>query len=221
MTAMRDVQRHPLTRRVAHWAMALAVIVMIGSGWRIYNWEPIFPFSFPGWATLGGDPDLSQAIHDERGLSSALLWHFAGMWLLVASLLTFALQGLLSGHFRRDWLPVRPAEVAHDLVAALTFKLDHRLGVYNAVQKVLYLLVLLGLFVMVLTGLAIWKPVQFQALTWLCGGFQGARIIHFLAMAGIALFLAVHVALVALVPKTLVAMVTGEASEPSRTEQTT
>ena len=59
--------------------------------------------------------------------------------------------------------------------------------------------------------LAIWKPGQFQELTFLFGGFDLARIIHFLGMAGIVLFLIVHIALVVIVPKTLPTMITGRA----------
>jgi thiosulfate reductase cytochrome b subunit len=93
----------------------------------------------------------------------------------------------------------------------LTFRLPHRLGVYNAVQKTLYLGVLAAGVLMVLTGLAIWKPGQFQELAWLFGGFDTARLIHFLGMSAIVLFLLVHIALVVIVPKTLPTMITGRA----------
>jgi thiosulfate reductase cytochrome b subunit len=79
------------------------------------------------------------------------------------------------------------------------------------VQKTLYLGVLTAGVIMVLSGLAIWKPGQFQELTWLFGGFDVARVIHFLGMAGIVLFLLVHIALVVIVPKTLPTMITGRA----------
>ena len=98
-----------------------------------------------------------------------------------------------------------------DTLAALQFRLPHRLGAYNAVQKTLYLGVLTAGVIMVLSGLAIWKPGQFQELTWLFGGFDVARVIHFLGMAAIVMFLIVHVALVVIVPKTLPPMITGRA----------
>jgi len=100
----------------------------------------------------------------------------------------------------------------------VTFRLQHRLGHYNAVQKLLYILVVLGLLTMVASGLAIWKPVQLWWLTMLFGGFQGARAVHFLTMSGIALFVLVHVALALIVPKTIQAMVVGTASEPAPKE---
>jgi thiosulfate reductase cytochrome b subunit len=211
MAPIADEQRHPLIRRLSHWGMALAIIVLIGSGWRIYNNVPIFPFRFPEWATLGGDWRVQLAIHNDPGFASALEWHFAAMWLLLASFVVFVLHGLLTRHIGRDWLPVGPRGFLRDFAAAARFKLDHRLGEYNAVQKVFYLGVSFAVLMMLLSGLAIWKPVQFAPLTALFGGFQGARLVHFLFMSAIALFLLVHVALVALVPKTFVAMTLGRA----------
>ncbi|HEY7663102.1 MAG TPA: cytochrome b/b6 domain-containing protein [Xanthobacteraceae bacterium] len=202
---------HPLTVRITHWLNALAMIIMIMSGWRIYNSEPIFPFSFPIAVTLGGSFDGSVDTHNEDGLAGALQWHFAGMWLLAINGLVYLAYGIFSGHFRRAFFPVGPSAVIRDVVAALQFRLPHQLGVYNAVQKTLYLGVVVAGVIMVLTGLSIWKPGQFQELTWLFGGFDTARVIHFIGMAAIVLFLIVHVALVIIVPKTLPPMITGRA----------
>ena len=203
---------HPLTVRITHWLNALAMVIMIMSGWRIYNSDPIFPFSFPIALTLGGSEEGSVDIHNENGLAGALQWHFAGMWLLTINGIIYFAYGILSGHFRRTLFPVGPAAVLRDAIAALQFRLPHRLGAYNAVQKTLYLGVLAVGVIMVLSGLAIWKPAQFQELTWLFGGFDVARVIHFLGMAAIVLFLMVHIALVIIVPKTLPTMITGRAS---------
>ena len=202
---------HPLTVRITHWLNALAMIIMIMSGWRIYNSDPILLFSFPVWPTLGGSYEGSVDIHNEDGLAGALQWHFAGMWLLAINGAIYLAYGLLSGHFRHAFFPVGPAAVLRDTLAALQFRLPHRLGAYNAVQKTLYLGVLTAGVVMVLSGLAIWKPGQFQELTWLFGGFDVARVIHFLGMVAIVAFLIVHVALVVIVPKTLPPMITGRA----------
>ena len=203
---------HPLTVRITHWLNAVAMIIMITSGWRIYNSDPILPFSFPVEVTLGGSYEGSVDIHNEDGLAGALQWHFAGMWLLAINGIVYLAYGILSGHFRRALFPVGPRSVLRDALAALQFRLPHRLGAYNAVQKTLYLGVLAAGVIMVLSGLAIWKPGQFQELTWLFGGFDAARVIHFLGMAAIVLFLIVHIALVAIVPKTLPPMITGRAS---------
>ena len=208
------VRLNPLILRVCHWLNAVAIFIMVGSGWRIYNSEPIVPSLIPYFNhryTLGGDFELSFQLHGEPGLAGALLWHFAGMWLLVINFLVYIVYGVVSGRFRRKLLPLRPAEIWRDAVAAMTFRLPHAVGVYNAVQRLLYVGVLALIALTILSGLAIWKPVQFQELTWLLGGFQSARVIHFLGMAGIVLFVAVHLALVALVPRTLPPMITGYA----------
>jgi thiosulfate reductase cytochrome b subunit len=104
----------------------------------------------------------------------------------------------------------RSGEVVADLRAALTFRLSHDdLSVYNAVQRLLYLGVIVAGIVIVLSGLAMWKPVQLQELTALFGGYEAARYVHFFAMAAIVGFLAIHVVLSIVVPKSLRAMITG------------
>ncbi len=210
MSDTEDVQRHPLVRRVAHWAQALAVLIMVGSGWRIYNDVPILPFTFPIWITLGGNPDYSYARNNEGGTGNAIAWHFAGMWLLLFGFALYVLHSLYTRHYRA-LLPVTPRSFLRDFVAAARFRLAHRLGEYNGVQKVFYWGVLFAMSMMFVSGLAIWKPVQLYPLTWLLGGFDFARIVHFFFMSSIVAFLVIHVVLVALVPKTMVAMVTGEA----------
>ena len=189
---------HPVWVRVTHWINVVAMIVMIGSGWEIYNASPLFPFVFPRGITLGG------------WLAGALLWHFAAMWLLAVNGLVYLVLGVLTGQFRRKLVPIRPADVLSDARAALTGKLNHDdLSVYNAVQKLLYLGVILAGIVIVLSGLAIWKPVQLQELTALFGGYDAARYVHFFAMATIVGFLIVHVIMALVVPKSLRAMITG------------
>jgi thiosulfate reductase cytochrome b subunit len=210
----RAGQHHPIVVRVTHWLMALSVLVMIGSGWGIYNASPIFGFRFPAALTLGGDVQAALAWHNDPGVASAIAWHFAAMWVLLASYLTFVAWGALSGHFRRDFLPVTPRSFWRDFTSALRFQLPHRLGEYNAVQKLFYWGVLLAVLGMLVTGITIWKPVQTYPLELLFGNFQGARVVHFLCMVAIALFVAVHVTLVAIVPRTFIAMVLGHAGEP-------
>ncbi|MGA8292237.1 MAG: cytochrome b/b6 domain-containing protein [Rhodoplanes sp.] len=193
-----DAVIHPAWVRVTHWVNALAMVVMIGSGWRIYDASPLFPFVFPEQFTLG------------YGLAGALLWHFAAMWLLAVNGIVYVMLGMLTGRFRRKFFPIRPREIVSDLIAALTFRLSHDdLSVYNAVQKLLYVGVIGAGVVIILSGVAIWKPVQFQELTALFGGYDAARYVHFGAMAAIVGFLVVHVALALLVPKSLRAMIRG------------
>jgi len=137
------------------------------------------------------------------------------MWLLAASFALYVGWGVLSGHFSRDFLPLGPRVFWRDFIAAARFRLEHRLGRYNGVQKLFYWGVLLAVTAMILSGLAIWKPVQLHPLELLFGGFQGARLVHFLFMAALTLFLVVHITLVVLVPRTFVAMVLGRASAPA------
>jgi thiosulfate reductase cytochrome b subunit len=197
-TLPREKVIHPVWVRVTHWINAIAIVVMIGSGWQIYNASPLFPFAFPRSITIGG------------WLAGALQWHFAAMWVLVVNGIVYVTLGIATGRFRSKLLPIRPSEVLADVKAALSGHLAHDdLSVYNAVQRLLYLgVILAGVFV-VLTGLSIWKPVQLQELTALFGGYDGARYLHFLAMAAIAGFVVIHVAMALLVPKSLRAMVRG------------
>ena len=190
---------HPRWVRVCHWVNALAILVMIGSGWQIYDASPLFRFEFPTAIALG------------NWLAGALLWHFAAMWVLVINGFVYVTLGLATGRFRRKLFPIYPSQVFADAKAALTFKLAHDdLSHYNAVQKLLYTGVIRRGILIVLSGLAIWKPVQFQELTALFGGYDVARYVHFFAMAAIVGFLVVHVALALIVPKSLRAMIVGK-----------
>lgn len=189
---------HPRWLRLTHWLNVLAVVIMVTSGWRIYNASPLFDFSFPASITLGG------------WLGGALQWHFAGMWLLAANGLLYLWINLLSGRFRRKFFPLGPQALFADIKAALRGRLTHAdLRHYNQVQKLAYLVAVIDLCVLVLSGLVLWKSVQFGLLRDLLGGYESARLIHFFAMALLISFVAVHVLMVALVPRTLRAMITG------------
>jgi thiosulfate reductase cytochrome b subunit len=202
---------HPLGLRIMHWTNAVAIIIMICSGIKIYGDSPIFGWlSFPDALTLGGDPDIAFRFHGNAGQSGALQWHFLGMWIVVFNGLAYLIYGIVTGRLRRMLLPIRPREVMATIRDALRFHLSHDdLTVYNGVQRLLYVGIILIAIVEVLAGLAIWKPVQFSSLAWFFYSFQGARLVHFFGMAAIVAFLAVHVALALLVPKTLLAMITG------------
>lgn len=206
MTARRSGETaavHPPIVRVTHWVNALAILVMVLSGWRIYNASPLFGFRFPAEWTLGG------------WLAGALQWHFAAMWLLAVNGLVYVAYGIASGHFRRRLLPVAPRAVLRDVAAALRGRLAHDdLRFYNAAQRAAYLVALALAVVLVLSGLVIWKPVQFHALGMATGDYEGARYLHFFAMAGLVAFVVVHVAMVAAVPRTLPSMFTGRVRIP-------
>jgi thiosulfate reductase cytochrome b subunit len=190
---------HPRWVRITHWINALAMFIMIGSGWQIYDASPLFDFlEFPSGLALGG------------WLAGALLWHFAAMWLLLINGIVYVTLGVATGRFRRKLLPIRLRAVLDDFAAALRGRLSHDdLTVYNSVQRLLYAGVLIAGVVIVLSGVSIWKPVQFKYVTALFGGYDIARYVHFFAMTAIVAFLTIHVALALIVPKSLRAIILG------------
>ena len=192
----RPAPIHPAWMRLTHWLNAVAVLVLVGSGWRIYNAAPFFPFSIPSSITIGG------------WLGGALQWHFAAMWLLVANGLTYLVLNLASGRLQRKFFPLSLSGVVHDAIAALRGRLSHAdPRQYNSVQRLAYLFVMVDIVLLVLSGLVLWKSVQFGLLRELLGGYEFARRIHFVSMATLVAFIGVHLVMVALVPRTLLAMV--------------
>lgn len=189
---------HPWWLRVCHWMNAAAIVVMTLSGWRIYNASPLFDFRFPGEITLGG------------WLGGALQWHFAAMWIFAANGVIYLAMNLLTGRFSKKFLPLSLRGILHDAISALKGKLAHAdLRQYNNVQRAAYLFVMVVCLLLVLSGLVLWKSVQFGLLRDLLGGYEAARYIHFYAMSALVGFVAVHIVMVALVPKTLLAMLRG------------
>ncbi len=197
---------HPWPVRIMHWINAVAMIVMITSGWGIYDDSVIIRgLHFNGYLRLG------------EWAPESLLWHFAGMWLLMLNGLAYLVYGFARGRFRERLLPIRVGDFIGTVRDTLRFKIAHEdLTTYNAVQKLLYIVAILAGIMQVVTGFAIWKPVQLSGLVSLLGGFQSARLIHFLDMAVLVGFLVVHVALSLLVPSTLWAMLTGGPRLPRR-----
>jgi thiosulfate reductase cytochrome b subunit len=199
---MAKILIHPLTVRITHWVNVLAVLMMVTSGWQIYNASPLFGFSFPDDMTLGG------------WLAGGLQWHFAGMWIFAINGLVYILYGILSGHFRRKLLPISPRGVLQDIRAAFRGRLAHDdLSVYNAAQRAAYVALVVLLVLLILSGLALWKPVQLYWLALLMGDYEGVRYVHFFAMAGVVLLVLVHVVMVILVPRTFPTIITGRLHE--------
>ena len=189
---------HPAWLRLTHWLNSIAVLVLLTSGWRIYNATRFLDFAIPPGLTLGG------------WLGGALQWHFAAMWLLAANGILYLLINVASGRLRRQFFPVTPHQLLRDLGQALRGKLSHAdPRHYNSVQRLAYLFVMVASVVIVLSGLVLWKSVQFPLLRELMGGYEAARYVHFIAMAGLSAFIVIHVVMVALVPRTLLAMLRG------------
>lgn len=197
--AVERVAIHPLIVRITHWINAVAIVIMVMSGWRIYDASPLFGFSFPPAITLGG------------WLAGALQWHFAAMWLLVVNTLVYLIYGVASGHFRNSFFPIAATSILRDLKYAVRGDLEHELGIYNSVQRAFYIGVIAAIVATILSGLVIWKSTQFQALGLLMGGYEGARLVHFFGMCAIVAFIAVHVTLVLIVPSTFLPMISGSA----------
>jgi thiosulfate reductase cytochrome b subunit len=191
------VKVHPLVVRITHWVNVLAIFIMVTSGWRIYDASPLFDFRFPPVITLGG------------WLAGALQWHFAAMWLLAVNGLIYLSYGIFSGHYRRSFFPISLNSLLGAFADAVHGRLSHNIGEYNPVQRMAYLGVIALILLVILSGLVIWKPTQFQILGLLTGDYPGARLLHFLGMSGIVLFVLIHVAMVMVVPRTLIPMWSG------------
>ena len=161
----RPVKRlHPGPIRVMHWINAIMILIMIGSGFKIYENQPIFSWiRFPSFLLIGGDPEVAFKYNSDPGFGGALQWHFMAMWFVVINGLAYLTYGFATGRLRRKMLPIKPREVLETIREALHFRLSHDdITVYNAVQKLLYIGIILVVIAQVMSGLAIWKPVQFS-----------------------------------------------------------
>jgi thiosulfate reductase cytochrome b subunit len=189
---------HPAWLRLTHWINVIAVFILVTSGWRIYNASPIFDFTFPPAITLGG------------WLGGALLWHFFAMWILLINGLLYLGLNVLFGRLKRKFFPLYPRQILQDFLAVFKGQLAHDdLRYYNGPQKLAYLFIIADIAVLIMSGLVIWKPVQFPLLRELMGDYDNARIVHFVAMAGLLAVIAVHVTMVALVPRSFMLMIRG------------
>ena len=189
---------HPAWLRTAHWINALSVLILVTSGWKIYTATAVMGFSFPSDLTLGG------------WLGGALLWHFAAMWVLVINGSMYLVLNGVTRRLATKFFPLSPKALVADIAAALKGRLAHAdPRQYNTVQRLAYLFVMVDSVLLVISGLVLWKSVQFPLLRTLVGGYEGARLVHFAGMSALVLFVAVHLVMVMLVPRTLITMVRG------------
>jgi thiosulfate reductase cytochrome b subunit len=179
---------HPLIVRVTHWVNVVALYIMIASGLRIYDASPIFgDYRFPEWMTIGG------------WLAGARQWHFFAMWIFAINGTAWLVYNILSRHGRKTTL-FRPSD-APDVLPMIEYYLGRRKehpksGKYNALQKLAYTSVIFIALLAVLSGIAIYLPVQMQIVTDIFGGYDSARVWHFAAMAGLLLFIPGHLLMV-------------------------
>ena len=207
------MKRHHWVVRVTHWCAAVLIFGMVASGLQIYRAYPRFgdrggpylpqPFqdvAFPGWARLGG------------WLAGGLNWHFFLMWPLMIVGVVYVASLVVTGEWRK--LIFRPRDVVPATQMQLYYlrlRKEHPpQGKHNALQKLAYTSILLLGVLSVLTGWAVYKPVQLSWLTALFGGYQAARYWHFGAVWLFVAFTVLHVIMVLVVDRaSLRAMITG------------
>jgi Ni/Fe-hydrogenase b-type cytochrome subunit len=212
MTEPRFLYRHRLATRIWHWATAISVIILLGSGLMIFNAHPRLYWGqyganfdhawlmlprWPGWLTIPSTYNLALARR----------WHLLFALVLAFGLLIFMVWSLVNRHFQKDLRvrlrELRPANLWTDLKAHLAFRFHDpaKPGAYNLFQKLAYVSVIfVALPLMILSGLTL-SPGMDAGWPWLLdlfGGRQSARSIHFIAAAYLALFIVVHLALVIL-----------------------
>lgn len=214
-SSVRKEFHHPLIIRITHWLNAIALFIMIASGLKIYNASPLFDFAFPREITFGG------------WLAGARQWHFFGMWLFFVNGIIYLVYNILSKHGRRTTL-FRKFDVTgvHPMILYyLRIRKEHPpQGKYNALQKLAYTTVpLLGLGG-ILTGIAIYWPVQFSGIASFFGGYETARLYHFIFMSLLVIFTAGHLVMVSIAGwDNFLSMITGwrklPSAEPSSDEK--
>ena len=206
-------RQQPLLIRLAHWINIPLLLIMAGSGLQIlvaypyfgprgglYHWYPFQGDAPPSWLRFGG------------WLAGARHWHFAIAWFLILNGVIYLIYQIVSGEWhRRVFLPRRDALNASQMfIYYLRVRPDPPPeDFYNGLQRLAYTSAIVFAAVVVLSGLAIYKPVQLHWLTMLFGGYDGARVVHFACLILLGLFTLSHIVLVALHPRTLITMITG------------
>jgi thiosulfate reductase cytochrome b subunit len=198
-----NIITHPGGLRILHAINAIAVVGLLLSGIEIYRAAPFFPVRFPMWLSLGGD------------MKGAIRWHFLLMWVLLGNALVYALIRIKPSNGLVGVLPLSFRELWSDVCMAARFKLAHQTHTYNAIQKWLYASVWLVIMLAMLSGLALWKPIQLGGLSNLLGGYEMSRRVHFVAMTLLLAFVVLHVLMALMVPRTLASILVGrETSAP-------
>lgn len=212
--ARRPIYEHPWAVRFSHWASAVTVTVLTMSGLQIFLAFPSFGAKIPQHNLVDTVP---EALVLGGWLGGALQWHFTFMWIFAGAGLLYAVSQVVSGHYRtvlfvpRDVPGVCPMARHYFLFGP---KPPSR-GQYNPLQKLAYTFTIACGALSLLSGLVLYKPVQLSALAWCFGGYQGARMMHFLAMCGLLAFIPGHLVMVAVHGwDSLASMVTGWKRRP-------
>src|SRR4051812_41462167 len=195
------LKKHPLAIRWFHWINFPVLAVMIWSGLLIYWANDVYAIKIGGKQIINFFPQsFYDALHVPRHLAEGMAYHFLFMWLFFINGLLYVSYTALSGEgryllpnrrsFREAWLVV-----LHDLHIRKSAPPQSK---YNAAQRIAYTAIIIMGIGSVITGLAIYKPVQFNYLAWLCGGYHFARILHFALTVGYVLFFVIHIVQVTL-----------------------
>lgn len=193
----RPIYEHPWAVRLAHWTNAVSVTVLTLSGLQIFNAFPSFGSKVPQENLIEAVP---AAITLGGWLGGALQWHFTFMWVFMAGAAFYVVSQAVSGHYRT--VLFSRADVAQVWPMARHYFLfgpkPPATAQYNGLQKLAYTSALGFGALSMLTGLVMYKPVQLSALGWLFGGYDGARLVHFVAMCGLLSFIPGHLVMVLL-----------------------
>lgn len=210
---VRAAYEHPWIVRATHWVTAVALVVLVGSGFQIFA-------AFPSFGPKIPQEDLfvvPEALRLGGWLAGALMWHFTFMWIFIAAGVAYVGYQLVSRRYRMVLFTPRDVAGVWPMVRhyALRRAKPPVTGPYNALQKLAYTSTILFGVVSVLSGLVLFNPVQFSWLAWLMGGYSRARIWHFLAMCGFLAFIPGHLLMVALHGwKNFVSMLVGWKRDP-------
>lgn len=193
--ATKIKRKHPLAIRWFHWVNFPVISIMIWSGLCIYWANDVYRLGWGNWTLFHFFPDWFYGFFSLKGrLAEGMAWHFLFMWIFLLNGLAYVVYLALSGQ-HRYLLPKRGAlreawhVVLHDLHLRKGAPLSRK---YNGAQRIAYSSVILMGLGSLITGLAIYKPVQFGWVTWLCGGYTFARILHFAFTILFCLFFLVH-----------------------------
>jgi len=209
----RILKKHPLAVRWFHWINFPVLGVMIWSGLLIYWANDVYAVKIGGQQIIKFFPkSFYQALHIPYHLAEGMAYHFVFMWLFFINGLLYVFYTIFSGEwkylapnrksFKEAWLVV-----LHDLHIR---KAAPPQGKYNAAQRIAYSAIIIMGLGSLISGLAIYKPVQFSWLAGFCGGYESARVIHFILTIGYCLFFVVHIIQVVLAGwKNFQSMITG------------
>ncbi|MFN2439121.1 MAG: cytochrome b/b6 domain-containing protein [Chitinophagaceae bacterium] len=188
--------KHPLAVRWFHWINFPILFVMIWSGLLIYWANDVYAIKIDGKTIISFFPDsFHKALNLPFRLAEGMAYHFVFMWIFFLNGLLYVLYTIFSGEWKylvpdRRSFKQACQVVLHDLRIR---KYEPPFVKYNAAQRIAYTAIIIMGIGSVLTGLAIYKPVQFSWITWLCGGYEAARLEHFILTLGYVLFFLIHV----------------------------